>query len=49
MNSAVHEAYIHMFMTSLRRRAMAVIHYVAAETYADITLYFVETVLHVVV
>jgi len=32
VTSAVHEAYIRMFMTSLRRRAMALIHFVSAET-----------------
>ena len=36
LNGAVRAAYIDMFMTSLRRRAMAVIHFVAAETYATI-------------
>jgi len=33
LTDAVRETYIHMFMTSLRRRAMAVIHFVGAETY----------------
>jgi len=46
MNDAVRESFIQLFMSSLRRRAMAVIHFVSAETYDDDDDDCVKTVIH---